>query len=77
MGGWRGRRRRKDEIFLVHTVFLSLFRLTGDDREVQLQCAKAWTAWELSMFGLIPNPALLQSKVQDEEWMINRAIIGR
>ena len=57
--------------------FLPLFRLTGDDREVQLRCAKAWTAWELSMFGLIPNPTMLQSMVKDEEWLINRAIIER
>ena len=71
-----GGERKRNFFFDVH-YFLTLFRLTGDDREVQLLCAKAWTAWELSMVGLIPNPAMLHTKVQDEEWMINRAMIER
>ena len=29
------------------------------------------------MFGLIPNPALIESKLADEDWMISRAIIER
>jgi proline iminopeptidase len=32
-------------------------RLTGDDREEQLRCAKAWSVWEGETITLLPEPS--------------------
>ena len=34
-------------------------RLTGDDAQEQLACAKAWSQWEASTLSLRPNPQLI------------------
>ncbi len=34
-------------------------RLTGDDPQAQLACARAWSQWEASTLALRPNPAVV------------------
>jgi proline iminopeptidase len=36
-------------------------RLTSDDKDVQIEAAKAWTLWEGETITLLPNPDLLAS----------------
>lgn len=36
-------------------------RLTGDDRDVQLSCARAWSAWEGAAVSLLPSPERVDS----------------
>ena len=57
--------------------YIVLCRFTGDDKDVQMRCVKAWTEWELSMFGLVPDPAAVQSKLTNEKWMLTKALIER
>jgi len=40
--------------------------LTGDDRELQLRAAKAWSTWEGSTSQLVPNPQTVQTFGEDE-----------
>ena len=40
-----------------------------------MRCAKAWTEWELSMFGLIPDPAFVESHLADEEKILTKALL--
>ena len=54
---------------------LIVTRLTGGDKEIQLQCAKAWTAWELCMFSLISDPAVVASQLADEKRLLTKALI--
>ncbi len=44
-------------------------RLTGDDREEQLRCAKAWSVWEGSTLSIWPNP-LREEHFADDEFAI-------
>ena len=41
-------------------------RLTGNDRQVQLACARAWSQWEASALALRPNPAVIDSFGADQ-----------
>ena len=45
-------------------------RLTGDDKEVQLRCAKAWSGWELNTLKLIADPATIQTKLANDTWAL-------
>lgn len=40
-------------------------RLTGDDREEQLRCAKAWSVWEGSTVSLLPSMERMSSFATD------------
>lgn len=40
-------------------------RLTGDDRDVQQVCAKAWSQWEGTTISLLPDPARVANFGQD------------
>ena len=51
-------------------VFLQHLRLTGDDKEVQLRCAKAWSGWELNTLKLIADPAIIQTRLANETWAL-------
>jgi proline iminopeptidase len=35
-------------------------RLTGDDPQVQLACARAWSQWEAKTISLLPDPARVE-----------------
>ena len=54
-----------------------MHRFTGDDKEVQMRCARAWTEWELMNSSLIPDPAVVESKLADEKKMLTKALIER
>ena len=41
-------------------------RLTGDDRDVQLECAKAWSKWEATIVTLLPNPHVVEEFTDDD-----------
>ncbi|WP_323011733.1 prolyl aminopeptidase [Castellaniella sp.] len=41
-------------------------RLTGDDPQVQLQAAHAWTQWESHTISLLPNPQHIQAHAADQ-----------
>ncbi|MVA58227.1 prolyl aminopeptidase [Agrobacterium vitis] len=40
-------------------------RLTGDDKEVQLACARAWSQWEGATISLIPNIQQIENFGED------------
>ena len=40
-------------------------RLTGDDKQVQQACAKAWSQWEGTTISLLPDPARVANFGQD------------
>lgn len=40
-------------------------RLTGDDRAVQLECARAWSQWEGATISLIPNLQQIENFGED------------
>jgi proline iminopeptidase len=40
-------------------------RLTGDDRAVQLDCAKAWSQWEGATITLLPDPGMVSDFGED------------
>jgi len=42
-------------------------RLTGDDRTVQLECAKAWSKWEAQIVTLLPNAHVVEEFTDDEK----------
>jgi proline iminopeptidase len=41
-------------------------RLTGEDREEQLVCARAWSLWEGETITLLPNPAYSSTFEEDQ-----------
>jgi proline iminopeptidase len=41
-------------------------RLTGDDRDVQLAAAKAWSKWEAETVTLLPHPEVIATHTSDE-----------
>jgi proline iminopeptidase len=41
-------------------------RLTGSDREAQLQCARAWSKWEMATCKLYMDPEALKRAEDDE-----------
>jgi proline iminopeptidase len=41
-------------------------RLTGEDREVQLSAARAWSKWEAETVTLLPDPDVVDSFTDDE-----------
>ena len=45
-------------------------RLTGDDKEVQLKCAKAWSGWELNTLKLIADPAVVEARLANNTWAL-------
>lgn len=49
-------------------------RLTGDDKEEQLKCAKAWSRWEMATSRLHIDTELL-SRVELDEWALQFARI--
>ena len=56
-------------------VYFIFFRLTGDDEDVKLACAKAWAGWELNTLKLIPDPTVIQKKIQYSQWVLKFARI--
>ena len=42
-----------------------------------MRCVRVWTEWELSMFGLIPDPTIVAAKLADEQGMLTKALIER
>jgi len=45
-------------------------RLTGDNKEVQLECAKAWSGWELCTSKLITDATSVQTRLTDLDWTL-------
>lgn len=41
-------------------------RLTGDDRAVQIEAARAWSLWEGETITLLPNPDFTQAHGEDQ-----------
>ncbi len=41
-------------------------RLTGDDQEVQLECAKAWSGWEGATITLLPDESTMAAHTADK-----------
>ena len=41
-------------------LFIISCRLTGSDKEIQLKCARAWTAWELNILTLTCDSAVVK-----------------
>ena len=60
--------------FFINFVWLRLSfynpRLTGDDREAQLRCAKAWSGWELNTLKLIADPAVIETRLANDTWAL-------
>ena len=52
------------------TDYVLLCRLTGDDKEVKLRCAKAWSGWELNTLKLIAEPETVQKRLDNDEWAL-------
>jgi proline iminopeptidase len=62
-------------------------RLTGDNAQEQLACAKAWSQWEASTLSLRPNPQLISEFGGDAfalafariecHYFVNRGFFGR
>jgi len=44
-------------------------RLTGTDKDEQVKCARAWSAWEMTTSQLKVNPESMQ-RVQNETWAL-------
>ncbi|MGI8705237.1 MAG: prolyl aminopeptidase [Sphingomicrobium sp.] len=42
-------------------------RLTGEDRDEQLRCAKAWSKWEAQIVTLLPNAHVVEEFTEDEK----------
>jgi proline iminopeptidase len=42
-------------------------RLTGEDRDEQLRCAKAWSKWEAQVVTLLPNAHVVEDFTDDEK----------
>lgn len=42
-------------------------RLTGDDRAVQLDCARAWSKWEAQIVTLLPNRHVVEEFTDDDK----------
>lgn len=40
-------------------------RLTGDDEEVKLKCARSWSKWEMSTSRLMEDPDMLKRTESD------------
>ena len=51
-------------------IYYNYSRLTGADKEVQLRCAKAWSAWELNTLKLIADPATIQTRLANDTWAL-------
>ena len=49
-------------------------RLTGDDKEVQLACTKAWITWETSISRLKADPSTVITE-EDAKLRIQKAKI--
>ena len=49
-------------------------RLTGDDKQVQLECAKAWSTWELATSRLYLDP-LYMARAEADIWALQFARI--
>ena len=45
--------------------------------QVQLQCAKAWSGWELWTAKLISDPAVIEARLEDLVWTLSFARIER
>ena len=50
-----------------------MIRLTGDDKEVQLVCAKAWAGWEMNTLRLIPDQEAIQKRLDNSDWALQFA----
>ena len=48
-------------------------RVTGSDKNVQLQCAKAWSEWQLNTLQLNIDPGLIETKLSNDEWVLAKA----
>ena len=42
-------------------------RLTGSDRDAQLQCAKAWLEWELNTVKLITDSTAIERELANSD----------
>jgi len=49
-------------------------RLTGDDKQVQLECAKAWSTWELATSRLYLDPSYM-ARAEADIWALQFARI--
>lgn len=49
-------------------------RLTGEDKKVQIDCAKAWSTWELATSRLYLDPTYL-SRAEADIWALQFARI--
>jgi proline iminopeptidase len=45
-------------------------RLTGDDEEEKLKCARAWTIWEMTTSRLYVDPANISRATEDDKFCI-------
>ena len=51
-------------------------RLTGNDEKAKLECAKAWSKWELTTSRLYVDPSYI-ARVEADEWALQFARIER
>ncbi|XP_065896541.1 probable proline iminopeptidase isoform X2 [Dysidea avara] len=42
-------------------------RLTGDNEEVQMKCARAWSCWECRLLKMVPDLAMVSARVFNEQ----------
>lgn len=64
--------------YFTYTINVSdavLYRFSGADKDVQMRCVRTWTEWELSLCGLVPDTAFIQSKLADEQAILAKALI--
>lgn len=45
-------------------------RLTGSNEDIKLQCARAWSGWEMNTVKLISDPAVIESRLSDAAWAL-------
>ena len=48
-------------------------RVTGSDKIIQLQCAKAWSEWQLNTLQLNIDAGLIETKLSNDEWVLAKA----
>ena len=52
-----------------------MIRLTGEDEDMKLTCAKAWAGWEMNTLRLIPDKEAIQKRAEDRQWALQFARI--
>jgi proline iminopeptidase len=50
-------------------------RLTGDDKQEMMRCARAWSGWELLTSKLVTDVAQVQERMENDEFVLNFARI--